>query len=104
MRSTRNQPFCRQEKKINRLLRTKYTKSSLAKIKLLYATITEIDSDFNGANINYYTQTISTYSGLSTDYIPKGLKILAELNIIKIHTERNSKGQFIKKEIEFLFQ
>lgn len=89
-RSTRNQPFCWQEKNINRLFRKifKDNRSLKSKMLLLYATITEIDSDFNGRDIKYYTKTISTYSGLSKDFIPKGIKYLEDLKIIKIIDER----------------
>ena len=75
-RNTRNQPFCWQEKKINRLLRKKFDGSKKSKMILLYQILTEIESDFNSREINWYTKTISTYSGLSKDFIPKGLEEL----------------------------
>ena len=102
MRSTRKQPFCWQEKKINRTIRKKYNKENFKKVKmlLLYATITEIDSDFNGQDIKYYTKTIATYSGLSKDFIPQGLKDLEKMNIIKI-TEDRINGKFKGKTLEF---
>lgn len=100
MRSTRKQPFCWQEKKINRLLRKSYFGAERVKMILLYATITEIDSDFNGKNIKYYSKTISTYSGLSVKWIPKALKKLEELNIIKLIVSR-VEGRLAEREIEF---
>lgn len=101
-RSIRSQPFCWQEKSINRLLRDVFKKLELSKMLLLYQTITEIDSDFNGKKINYYTKTISTYSGLDRAFIPKGLKKLENLNIIEISEEKDSKSRkFIKKTIIF---
>ncbi len=96
----RNQPFCWQEKKINRLIRSRYEKSQKTKMLLLYATITEMESDFNNRDIKYYTKTIATYSGLSKDFIPKGLKKLEKLKIIKIISERE-KGKFKGKRINF---
>lgn len=100
MRSTRNQPFCWQEKKITRLLRKNFKGTARVKILVLYATITEIDSDFNNKDIKYYTKTISTYSGLDRDYIPKALKILEDLNIIEISENRES-GKFGGKLLKF---
>ncbi len=90
MRSTRNQPFAWQEKKILRAIREKYSDNQQLKSKMrwLYCAITEIDSDFNWQDIKYYTKTISTYSWLSKDFIPWWLKKLEELWIIKIVEER----------------
>lgn len=93
MRSTRTQPFCWQEKKILRLFKERYTGNKLSKFRNLYLTITQIDSDFNNQDIDYYTKTISTYSGLSTDWIPSGLKELEKLKIIKI-VQIRSGGKF----------
>ena len=41
---------------------------------LLYSTLTEMDSDFNGQDINFYTKTIVTYSWLNKDVVPWFLK------------------------------
>lgn len=100
MRSTRNQPFCWQEKKILRLLRKKYSKSELVKLRCLYGTITEIDSDFNSRDIKYFTKTIHSYSGLSMDWIPKGLKILERMNMIQIIEDREG-GRWKGKRLVF---
>ncbi len=99
-RSTRNQPFCWQEKKILRILKTRYKKSELAKMRNLYLTLTEIDSDFNGKPIQFYTKTISTYSGLSRDFVPSALKELGQLGIIKIHGRKKA-GKFSHLELIF---
>ncbi|NIP29004.1 MAG: hypothetical protein GTO02_00025, partial [Candidatus Dadabacteria bacterium] len=100
MRSTRKQPFCWQEKNILRLIRKQYKKSELAKLRNLYLTITEMDSDFNGQDIRFYTKTINTYSGLSKDWIPSGLKILQDMKVIEIKEER-IKGKFKGKKLVF---
>jgi len=100
MRQIRKQPFCWQEKKINRLIREKFKERDRVKMLLLYSTITEIDSDFNGKDIKYYTKTISTYSGLNKGFIPTGLKYLEEMNIIKIIEDRNN-GKFKGKRLIF---
>jgi len=101
MRSTRKQPFSWQEKKVLRIIRKKYSGSMNAKLRNLYLTITEMDSDFNSQDIKFYTKSINTYSGLSTEWIPTGLKILEnELNIIEIIEEREG-GKFKAKTIKF---
>jgi len=99
-RHIRNQPFCWQEKAILRLLRKKYKGNELIKMKLLYCTLTEIENDFNGKPIEYYTKTIATYSGLSKDWIPKGLRKLENLHIIKIN-EHREKGIFRGRRLTF---
>lgn len=102
MRSTRNQPFCWQEKKILRLIRKTYQKNNvkMSKMKLLYCTLTEIDNDFNGKQINYYTDTIRSYSGLSKAFISRSLKEFEELGIIKLDIERVN-GKITGKTLTF---
>lgn len=100
VRSTRNQPFCWQEKIILRAIRKKYNKSENAKLRNLYLTITELDSDFNGKDIKYYTKTISKYSGLSVDWIPQGLKVFQDMGIIQM-TEERLKGKYKGKLLTF---
>ena len=99
-RSTKNQPFCWQEKKILRLLRCQYEGKEHDKLRNLYLTLTEIYSDFNGQDIKYYTETIAKYSGLSKAWIPKGLKIFEDLKVIQLVEER-SKGKFKGKRLIF---
>ncbi|WP_373078228.1 hypothetical protein [Fusobacterium varium] len=99
-RSTKNQPFCWQEKKILRLLRCQYEGKEHDKLRNLYLTLTEIYSDFNGQDIKYYTQTIIKYSSLGKDWIPKGLKIFENLKVIQLVEERN-KGKFKGKRLIF---
>ena len=101
MRNIREQPFCWQEKKILRFLRKRYTKSTLVKMRTLYLTLTEVSSDFNNQDIKYYTKTIATYSGLSQDWIPTGLKELIDLNIVQVSEERDSKGLYTNKTLIF---
>ncbi|MCK4754953.1 MAG: hypothetical protein KAS58_06950 [Calditrichia bacterium] len=100
-RSTRNQPFCWQEKKVLRLLKEKFKGSELAKLRNLYLTITQMDSDFNGKHINWYTKSLSTYSGLSVKWIPTGLKVFENLNIVKIIRNRDKYGRFQIGELIF---
>lgn len=102
MRSTRKQPFCWQEKKINRLLRKIYADDSGKKSKmlLLYQTLTEIDSDFNGKEISFFTKTISTYSWLSVRFIPSALEEFQDLKILKI-IEKKEAGKFAWKDLIF---
>ena len=99
-RSTKEQSFCWQEKKVLRLFRCLYVGKELDRIRNLYLTLTEIYSDFNGQDIKYYTETIAKYSGLSKGWIPKGLKILEELKVIELVEER-SKGKFKGKKLIF---
>ena len=102
MRSTRKQPFCWQEKKINRLIRKIYADDSAKKSKmlLLYQTLTEIDSDFNGKEISFFTKTISTYSWLSVRFIPSALEEFQDLKILKI-IEKKDWGKFAWKDLIF---
>lgn len=100
-RSTRNQPFCWQEKKVLRCLKKYFVKSELAKFRNLYLTLTEIDSDFNGKPIKFYTKTIAKYSGLSTEWIPEALRKLETLHIITIVENRGEGGEFKGNELIF---
>jgi hypothetical protein len=100
MRSTRNQPFCWQEKTILRILRKTYSGSLLGKLRNLYLTITEMDSDFNNQDIKYYTKTIATYSGLSDEWIPEGLKLFENHEMIRIEEDKE-KGKFKGKRLIF---
>ena len=99
-RSTKKQPFCWQEKKILRLLKNNYKGAELQKLRNLYLTLTEIESDFNGQNIKYYTATIAKYSGLSRGWIPKGLKLFEKLKMIMLVEEKNG-GRFRGKSLVF---
>jgi len=67
---------------------------------LLYSTLTEMDSDFNGQDINFYTKTIVTYSWLNKDVVPWFLKELEELNILKI-VEKKESWRFAWKDLIF---
>jgi len=100
MRNTRNQPFCWQEKKVLRILRKSFIGTELMKLRNLYLTITEIDSDFNNREVKYYTKTIHTYSGLSKEWIPSGLKILESLKIIQFKDQRQS-GKYAGRMLIF---
>lgn len=109
-RSTRNQSFCWQEKNILRSIKNYYdfhttektARQEKAKMLFLYQTITWIDSDFNGKDINYYTKTIANYSGLSDRWIPKGLKKLESVfKVIKMIQTKNELNQYVKKEVVF---
>ena len=100
-RNIKNQPFCWQEKKILRLLRDQYYGGKEHdKLRNLYLTLTEIYSDFNGQDIKYYTQTIARYSGLTKEWIPKGLKIFEKLKMVQLIEDRD-KGKFKGKRLIF---
>ncbi len=92
----RNHPFAWQDKTVLRAIRKKYQGLELVKMKLLYCTLTEIESDFNENHIKYFTKTIHTYSGLPKDWIPKGLKRLEDMGIFTIEQEREH-GKFKAK-------
>ena len=84
---------------MNRLIRKNFKSAERAKMLLLYATLTEMDSDFNDREIKYFTKTIHRYSGLSKEFIPKGLKKLEGLGVLKIVQQRYKgkfKGKFVK--------
>ncbi len=67
---------------------------------LLYQTLTEIDSDFNGKEISFFTKTISTYSWLSVRFIPSALEEFQDLKILKI-IEKKEAGKFAWKDLIF---
>jgi hypothetical protein len=87
-------------KNINILLRKKFKENNSLKCKmlLLYLTITEINSDLKGGKIKNYTKIISEYSGLSKEFIPKGVKHLKDLEIITIDEDRDG-GKIVEKSI-----
>lgn len=101
IRSTRNQPFCWQPKMVLRKLKEQLKDKPLehSKHRNLYLTLTQIDSDFNGKEIIWYTKTIATYSGLSKDWIPKGLQLLADSKIITIMDIRDDSGRFAGRSV-----
>lgn len=101
MRSTRNQPFCWQEKKILRLFHKNIKGAELTKYIALYTGITWLDSDFNGQDIKWYSVTLSKRTGLSKDWVSKALKKLVEFKIIKIEEHRNEKGHFAGASLIF---
>jgi len=90
------QLICWQEKDAFRILRKQFHKGELVKMRCLYDTITEIDSDFKGWTDelvsfiddfdvqadSYYVKIIHTYSGLPENWIPEGLKKFQELGIL----------------------
>jgi hypothetical protein len=100
-RLTRNQPFCWQEKKILRLFRVYFQGNELAKYRNLYGTLTEMDSDFNGQEIKFYTKTIATYSGLNKEWIPKAVQNLEKMKILSITQKRDDSGRFTHRHIIF---
>jgi len=100
-RTTRREPFCWQAKSVLRILRKHFSGSDLAKYRNLYLTLTEIDSDFNGKPFDHFTKTISTYSGLSRDFIPQALRVLESMGIISTEEKRDS-GKFSGKSIDIL--
>ena len=101
MRSTRNQPFCWQEKKILRLFKNNFEGAELSKYICLYTGITWLDSDFNGQDIKWYSVTLANRTGLNKDWVSKSLKILVKLGIIEINTTRNEKGRFEGTSLTF---
>lgn len=102
MRNIKNQPFCWQEKKILRLIRKEYQADKNKKMKMLalYFTITWMKSDFCDKRVRFFTKTIHSYSGLSKEFIPKGLKELQRLKVLRVIQERD-KGKFKGKWIVF---
>ena len=100
-REPRNQPFTWQEKKVLRIIKNNFEGSDRYRLLCLYLILTWMDNDFNGSSIKYYTKSINTYSGLSIDWIPKGLKTLEKLKIIRIEEVRNEKGNYNGRYIVF---
>ena len=104
-RCIRNQPFCWQEKVILREIRRRYRGAKRVKMISLYTVLTWIDSDFYGKDIDFFTETICTYSGLQKSgkhSVPKLLKEMEEeLGIIKLSTKRDKNGRVITKILTF---
>lgn len=101
VRTTRNEPFCWQSKKALRLLRSTFKGAELVKMITLYQTLTMIYSDTLSSEIKHYTNTIASYSGLFEDFIPRGIKSLESLGIIKVEIVRKA-GRFDEKVIHLL--
>jgi hypothetical protein len=104
-RMIRQQPFCWQEKSILRLIDdicNKEAKSNgyRGKLRNLYLTLTQIQSDCQCDKIAGYTNLIHSYSGLPSGWIPGGLQILEKYNIILLK-ETRVKGMFSGKELYF---
>lgn len=100
-RIIRNQPFCWQEKKVLRLLQSSFEGMERAKMITLYTAITWMESDFNNREILYFTKGISTYSGLSKEWIPQGLRNLEKLGIVVISENRQKDGRHMGKTLAF---
>lgn len=101
-RQFRENPFCWQEKKIFRFLKTKYEKKTLASRRSVYLALTEIDSDFGCNFIKNYTKTVSTYAGISRALTSKILKEFKTIGLIQLTILRDSKGHFTGRIVELL--
>lgn len=93
-------PFAWQEKRVLRLIRKLYTRTTRAKMICLYVALTWIASDFVNAPepVQYYNRTISHYSGLDTHFITTGLKDLVAIGAIEILQAKQPRkhGRFIR--------
>ena len=89
----RDSPFAWFEKSASRKLRRKYKddKHLLSKLKVVYISLCEIDSDFAGRPILGFMKTVGTYSGISRERVSKYVRLLEEERLIKIH--RQSRGE-----------
>lgn len=101
-RQFRKQPFCWQEKKILRLLKSKYNKRTLPYRRSIYLALTEIESDFGKAFIKNYTKTISTYAGINRQLVSKILKEFEKLGILHIIILRDERGKFSGRKVDLL--
>lgn len=99
-RDIKKQAFCWQEKNVFRLLQKVFKGSQLVRHYTLYTVLTHMDSDFTGKQVKHYTKTIAKYCGLPLAFIPKGLKTLQTMGIIKIIQERE-RGKYKGKSIVF---
>jgi hypothetical protein len=102
-RDIRNQTFSWASKPILRKIIKKYTGLEKTKLLMLYHTLCLIESDQHYKKNSpkpAYTRLIFTYSGLSIEWIPKGLKDLEAEGIIKIQKE--GEGPHSKKTFIFI--
>ena len=87
----RENPFGWYDKVAMRYLRKKYgeDKKTFLIIRAVYLALTEIDSDFNGSSIPFFTETVGTYAGVSREVAGKYLNILEEEGLIQRTRKRD---------------
>src|SRR2546421_433594 len=87
----RENPFGWYDKVAMRYLRKKYgeDKKTFLIIRAIYLALTEIDSDFNGSPIPFFTETVGTYAGVSREVAGKYLNMLEEEGLIKRTRKRD---------------
>lgn len=107
VRIFRQYPFCWQDKPALRLLRQQWKEGKLTaaehvKLRNLYLSLTEIESDFGQQEIRGFTRLIHHYSGLSEDFIPKGVKFLEKLGLCKTEDLRDKHGRFAGRVLRLI--
>lgn len=103
----RKHAFCYQDKPALRLLRQHWkdghiSASEHSKLRNLYLTLTEIESDYGQEEIEHFTKTIHAYSGLPREFIPSGLRFLEELGLCEVEEIRDEQGRFRGRVVKLL--
>jgi hypothetical protein len=85
VRIFRKNPIAWWDKNAMRQLRKKFgkDKKTFVILRSVYLALCEIESDFAGAAINFFTQTVGTYAGTSRQVAGKYINLLEQLDLIK---------------------
>lgn len=101
LRVFREHPFGYQDKVIFRHFAKVFSGRELSNFICLYTILTHLASDQNGQELRSYTSVIRKKTGLSRDFIPKGIKTLEEMGLVQTNEIRQS-GKFSAKEIRLM--
>jgi len=85
VRIFREKPFGWFDKSVMRYLREKYgkDKKKFSLIRSVYLALCEIESDFAGTPISFFTKTVGTYAGLSREATGKYINLLIEEGLVR---------------------
>src|SRR5215207_9304961 len=85
VRIFRQNPIAWWDKNAMRHLRRKFgkDKKTFVILRSVYLALCEIESDFAGLAVNFFTQTVGTYAGTSRQVAGKYINLLEKMGLIK---------------------